>query len=75
MHCAANLLFKPYRIALILLLAGLSTAWTCSAVVNLNGCPRRHVAPADWRPIAQSDLCEHGFRSVERGRNGLWSAI
>ena len=39
MHCAANLLFKPYRIALILLLTGLSTAWTCSAVVNLNGCP------------------------------------
>jgi hypothetical protein len=39
MNRAANVLLKPHRIALILLLAGLSTAWTCSAVVNLNGCP------------------------------------
>ena len=38
MHCAASLIFKPYRIALILLLAGLSTAWTCSGLIVLNGC-------------------------------------
>lgn len=39
MNCAANYLLKPYRVGLILVLAALSSAWTCSAVVNLNGCP------------------------------------
>ena len=34
-----NVFCKPYRIALILALAALLSAWTCTAVVNLNGCP------------------------------------
>jgi len=29
---------KPYRIALVLVLASLLSAWTCSAVVNLDNC-------------------------------------
>lgn len=36
---ATNVLCKPYRIGLILGLAALLCAWTCTAVVNLNGCP------------------------------------
>jgi hypothetical protein len=36
---AKNVLCKLYRIGLILGLAALSCAWTCTAVVNLNGCP------------------------------------
>jgi len=36
---AKNVLCKPYRIGLVLGLAALLSAWTCTAVVNLNGCP------------------------------------
>ena len=35
---ARNALCKPYRIGLVLGLATLLSAWTCSAIVNLNGC-------------------------------------
>jgi hypothetical protein len=34
-----NVLCKPYRIALVLALVALLSAWTCTAIVNLNGCP------------------------------------
>jgi hypothetical protein len=37
--------------------------------------PSRDIAPADWRSLPQSNVGERGFRSVKRGRNGLWSAI
>jgi hypothetical protein len=30
---------KPYRIGLVLVLIGLCSAWTCSAIVNLRPCP------------------------------------
>ena len=33
-----RLFCKPYRIALVLALAALLSAWTCSAVVNLDNC-------------------------------------
>src|SRR5271166_4740292 len=36
---AMNVLCKPYRIALVLALVALLSAWTCTAIVNLNGCP------------------------------------
>jgi hypothetical protein len=36
---AKNVLCKPYRIGPVLGLAALLSAWTCTAVVNLNGCP------------------------------------
>jgi hypothetical protein len=36
---AKNVLCKPYLIGLVLGLATLLSAWTCTAVVNLNGCP------------------------------------
>lgn len=39
MFRAENVLCIPYRIGLVLGLAALLSAWTCTAVVNLNGCP------------------------------------
>jgi len=39
MSRAKNVLCKPYRIVLVSALAALLSAWTCTAVVNLNGCP------------------------------------
>ena len=36
---AKKVLCKPYRVGLVLGLAALLSAWTCTAVVNLNGCP------------------------------------
>lgn len=38
-RCRTGLSCKPYRIPLVLALAGLCCAWTCSAVVNLRPCP------------------------------------
>lgn len=38
-HCRVGILCKPYRIALVLALACLSSAWTCSAVANFRPCP------------------------------------
>jgi hypothetical protein len=36
---AMKVLCKPYRIALVLALVALSSAWTCTAIVDFNGCP------------------------------------
>lgn len=38
MRCRTGILCKPYLIALVLALASLCSAWTCSAVVNLDKC-------------------------------------
>lgn len=52
----ANVLCKPYRIGLVLGLATLSSAWTCSAIVNLNGCadsfPRPRIGALSSNPIS-----------------------
>lgn len=39
MRCRTDIFCKPYRIALVLALASIFSAWTCSAVVNLRPCP------------------------------------
>lgn len=33
-----DIVCKPYRIALVVVLAALLSAWTCTAVVNLDNC-------------------------------------
>jgi hypothetical protein len=38
LRCHTSCVCRPYRIALILALASLLSAWTCSAVVNLDNC-------------------------------------
>jgi hypothetical protein len=37
--CLAHIFRTPYRIALVLALVSLCSAWTCSAIVNLRPCP------------------------------------
>jgi len=39
MNSRLSVLCKPCRIALVLVLTCLLSAWTCSAVVNFNSCP------------------------------------
>lgn len=55
-------LCKPYRIALILALAALSSAWTCTAIVNLNSCqtatPLPTIATVSPNPISASTYSE-----------------
>jgi hypothetical protein len=38
MRCRMDIVCKPYRIALVVVLAALLSAWTCTAVVNLDNC-------------------------------------
>jgi len=53
---AKNVLCKPYRVGLVLGLAALSSAWTCTAIVNLNGCadasPHPQIAALSPNPIS-----------------------
>ena len=53
---AKNVLCKPYRIGLVLGLAALLSAWTCTAVVNLNGCadafPHSQIGALSPNPIS-----------------------
>ena len=53
---AKNVLCKPYRLGLVLGLAALSSAWTCTAIVNLNGCvdaaPHPQIAALSPNPIS-----------------------
>jgi hypothetical protein len=62
MFRAKNVLYMPYRIGLVLGLAALLSAWTCSAVVNLNGCadsfPHPQIGALSPNPISADIVSE-----------------
>jgi len=64
---AMNVLCKPYRIALVLALGALLSAWTCTAVVNLDNCrdavPHPQIGALSLNPIS-ADIVS-GVLSVE----------